>query len=159
MRFVDSGAGGPHEDTCRAVRFDHFAFVMGSLDPPGGGAGGGFKVDSEFLLGTIRPLLEALTVADEIWRDDGQIASGIERCGSDPITNNVNRFMHDWGHAMGLVVKQGSAVAAALERIVAGYRLAELQAAERFAAGPSASAEGGQQSTPAATEPIPPPAK
>ncbi|WP_406289424.1 hypothetical protein [Embleya sp. NBC_00896] len=90
--------------------------------------GGGFEVTVEHLRKTVDPLIATLQVADRIWKDDGQIAAGVERCGSDPVTNGVRRFVHDWGHAMGVVVKQGSAIAAALQQVVANYELAELQA-------------------------------
>ncbi|MFE2864958.1 hypothetical protein [Embleya sp. NPDC059259] len=116
---------------------------MSSLNP----GGGGFRVDADYLTDTIRPILDALQVADRIWKDDGQMAAGIERCGSKAITINVQRFVHDWGHAMGLVVKQGTAVAYALERVVGAYRLAEAEARGQFtpAGAPQGAVPNGQQ--------------
>ncbi|WP_406277469.1 hypothetical protein [Embleya sp. NBC_00896] len=100
-------------------------------------------------------------VADRIWKDDGQIAAGVERCGSDPVTNGVRRFVHDWGHAMGVVVKQGSAIAAALQQVVANYELAELQAQQGFVPAPPgaverASRSAGVPQTPNPLAPNPP---
>ncbi|MFI1377832.1 hypothetical protein [Embleya sp. NPDC020886] len=96
------------------------------------GGGGSFQVTVDHLRKTVDPLIATLQVADRIWKDDGQIAAGVERCGSDPVTNGVRRFVHEWGHAMGVVVKQGSAIAAALQQVVANYELAEHQAQQGF---------------------------
>ncbi|MEU0940417.1 MULTISPECIES: hypothetical protein [unclassified Embleya] len=103
--------------------------------------GGGFEVTTDHLRKTVDPLIATLQVADRIWKDDGRIAAGVERCGSDPVTNGVRRFVHDWGHAMGVVVKQGSAIAAALQQTVANYELAELRAKQGFVPAPPGAAE------------------
>jgi hypothetical protein len=126
--------------------------------PDGGGGGGGFQVTVDHLRKTVDPLIETLQVADRIWKDDGQIAAGVERCGSDPVTNGVRRFIHDWGHAMGVVVKQGSAIAAALQQIVANYELAEYQAQQGFAPVPPGALEKLAQNTgvPPASNPLAP---
>lgn len=107
---------------------------------------------------TVDPLIATLQVADRIWKDDGQIAAGVERCGSDPVTNGVRRFVHDWGHAMGVVVKQGSAIAAALQQAVANYELAEYQAQQEFVPVPPGPLEQLSQHTgvPPAPNPLAP---
>jgi hypothetical protein len=126
--------------------------------PDGGGGGGGFQVTVDHLRKTVDPLIATLQVADRIWKDDGQIAAGVERCGSDAVTNGVRRFVHDWGHAMGVVVKQGSAIAAALQQVVANYELAEYQAQQGFVPAPPGALEQLTQNTgvPAAPNPLAP---
>ncbi|OPC82260.1 hypothetical protein B4N89_16155 [Embleya scabrispora] len=98
----------------------------------GTGDGGGFEVTLDHLRKTVDPLIASLQVADQIWKDDGQMAAGIERCESEKITNCVRRFLHDWGHAMGVVVKQGTFVASALQQVIANYELAERNAEAGF---------------------------
>jgi hypothetical protein len=132
---------------------------MGNGVPDGGG--GGFEVTVEHVRATVDPLIATLQVADRIWKDDGQIAAGIERCGSPPVANGVRRFVHDWGHAMGVVVKQGSAIAAALQQVVANYELAELQAKQGFVPPPPGAVErvsrdAGFQQQPGPLAPNPP---
>ncbi|MYW03767.1 hypothetical protein GT354_36905 [Streptomyces sp. SID3343] len=93
--------------------------------PDGGGGSGAFAVDVETVRAVIPPLLDSLEVAREVWKHHEKMTEGLGADGTTGVERTAKEFLRRWGHAMGLVVKDGEAITQALAVTVQQYDLAE----------------------------------